>query len=121
MIKLMRVTLAITDMPAMVTFYNHVLDAHLEPVTDTPFYRGAIAGIDVLFCPNAIAGVDAQQNRQQFRFLVNNLGERLERITHYGGQILQTQIEQDGSRLIGVRDPDGNTLELLWLPWSWDW
>ncbi len=121
MMKLMRVTFAITNMEAMVTFYNRVLDAHLEPITDTPFYRGTIAGIDILFCPNEIARVEAQQNRQQFRFLVNNLGERLEQVTQHGGQILQTQMDQDGSRLVGVRDPDGNTLELLWLPWSWDW
>lgn len=121
MIKITRITMAITNMDAMVQFYNRVLNAHLEPIAGTPFYRGAIAGMDILFCPNDIAGVDAKQNRQQFRFLVNNLGDRLEQVSTAGGEIIQSQLEQDGSRIIGVRDPDGNTLELLWLPWSWDW
>lgn len=113
--------MAVTNMNAMVAFYNRVLDTHLEPVADTPFYRGTLGGIELLMCPNEIAGVIAQQNRQQFRFMVNNLGERLEQVVNCGGQIMGSQLEQNGSRLIGVRDPDGNTFELLWLPWSWDW
>jgi predicted enzyme related to lactoylglutathione lyase len=108
--NLTRITVAVTHMPEMVAFYNAVLDTHL--VAAAPFYRGNLAGIDLLFCPNQIAGVEAKQNRQQFRLEVDDLSAVLQRVKENGGQILN-EGEESGRRLAGIRDPDGNTLELV--------
>jgi catechol 2,3-dioxygenase-like lactoylglutathione lyase family enzyme len=106
--QITRITIAVTHIEDMVAFYNEVCHAHLVP--QLPFYRGELAGIDLLFCPNEIAGVDAKQNRQQFRFEVDDIHTVLEAVRQNGGEILNEGIE-NGVRLVGVRDPDGNTIE----------
>lgn len=103
--KIGRITFAVNNMPAMVEFYNQVLDANLTQMGDSPFHSGQIAGLNVLMCPNAIAEVDANQNRQQFHFVVDDLDAALAKVDGTKG----TVDEKQGNEC-GVRDPDGNTL-----------
>jgi predicted enzyme related to lactoylglutathione lyase len=111
-------TLATTDTPGMVAFYNAVFDAGLEPVAayGTTLYRGRLAGLGLLLCPNEIAGVDAQQNRHQLRFHVARLDEVIARAQATGGSLKGEIGEDRGRRLAAVVDPDGNTMELVEAP-----
>jgi catechol 2,3-dioxygenase-like lactoylglutathione lyase family enzyme len=107
--KIERVTLAATNVQAMVEFYDAVFDARLEPVTafGTTLYKGHFLGLDLLICPNEIAGVDARQNRHQFRLMVPELTTFVENMKTAGGTIIN-----QNSGAVGFRDPDGNTYEV---------
>lgn len=111
MLHLTRVTLATTDMEAMVNFYNGVFNTQLQ--AKLPFYEGKLADVELLMCPNSLAQVDARQNRQQFRFVVDNLEGILQRVQQYGGKVKDRATDQTGTQIAGVVDPDGNTIELL--------
>lgn len=108
------ITLATTHTAAMVTFYNRVFEANLVPVSaySSTLHRGSLAGIELLLCPNEIAGVQAEQNRHQLRFRVPNLAQVLARVQAAGGTI---DVDQSGDQTAraAVRDPDGNTLEFV--------
>jgi predicted enzyme related to lactoylglutathione lyase len=107
------ITLAVTHLPQMLAFYDTVFHANLKPLGDGPLYKGSFAGQTLLFCPNEIAGVDARQNRHQFRIAVPNLPAVRETILNSGGAIINEDSDSHGKRLIGVRDPDGNTYEFI--------
>lgn len=108
--KLTRITIAVTDMPAMVRFYDALFDVGFAPVTayGTTLYRGTLAGVDVLLCPNDVARVDARQNRKQLTFTVDDLDALAVRAERAGGSIVNRSAEA-----LGVSDPDGNTLEFV--------
>jgi predicted enzyme related to lactoylglutathione lyase len=105
-----RITLAVTDMSTMVTFYNNVFGSAL--VERGLFAVGDFAGMPLLLCPNEIAEVDARQNRHQFRLGVFDIDDVLARVVAYGGHIVND--DREGTdRVVGVSDPDGNTYELV--------
>jgi predicted enzyme related to lactoylglutathione lyase len=116
--KLNGLTTAVTDMKHMVTFYNAVFNAQLEPtvnIGDAQFYGGTIMDISLTFCPNAIAGVVAEQNRQQFRFQVDNIADVMAKgLANHGVEINQIN-EYKGAKVGSLADPDGNTIEFLEL------
>lgn len=65
----------------------------------------------MLFCPNSIAEVKAEQNRQQFRFVVEDAAGYLGKANASGGRgELQ---ESDGITIASIYDPDGNSMELV--------
>ena len=103
-------------MRAMVAFYNAVFDADLRPsfrIGDSQFYRGSISGMDLALCPNAIAGVDAAQNRQQFRFQVEDIEAVMAAgIAAHGSEINPVD-EYEGAKVASLADPDGNTIEFM--------
>lgn len=114
--KFTGLTVAVTDMKNMVAFYNAVFDASLEPtvnIGDNQFYGGEIADLQVTFCPNAVAQVVAEQNRQQFRFQVDDI----ERVMSQGKANHGTEInpidEYKGAKVASLADPDGNTIEFV--------
>ena len=116
LLKLTRISMAVTNMDGMVAFYNGVLDANLTAVPafgDMGFYSGSLLGIDLLMVPNAIADVHAQQNRQQLRIEVSNFDEIAQKVVKHGGGLQDDiQITPEG-KLATVVDPDGNTIEFL--------
>ena len=104
--------LAVEDMDAMVRFYNEVFDAGLEPINDTSsFHRGTFAGMPIVFCPNEIAGVDAQQSRTQWRIAVDDVNASVAAVTRCGGTVVDENPDNRGSEF-SIVDPDGNTYEL---------
>lgn len=107
-----RITLATTDMTAMVEFYNTVFGSGLEPI-DSPdsFHLGSLCGISLLMCPNEIADVDARQNRHQFKISVPDMDTALDAVMDAGGVVITDGIQND-RRVAGISDPDGNTYEL---------
>ena len=115
MVKISKMTFCAVDVPAMVTFYNAVLDADFTPLADNPpgFHQGAIAGIPTLLCPNSIAQVDARQNRQQFDFLVDDIEKTMQAVLGSGGRINEPITNQNGMLVGSAYDPDGNSLVFI--------
>ncbi|NJO83246.1 MAG: VOC family protein [Blastochloris sp.] len=111
--RIERVTLAVSDMDAMVRFYNEVFAAGLSPMADSAMYRGVFGGVPITFCPNDIADVRADQSRHQYRIAVDSLDDTLLKIMTHGGRIKDPVSEEQGERWMSVIDPDGNTLELV--------
>lgn len=112
-IEIASITLATTKTEKMVEFYNAVLDTNLtafQPIPDTTFYSGTLAGIPLTVCPNSVAGVDAKQNRQQFRFKVDNAHDTFIAALNNGGTQLTAIEEQDDLLICSVYDPDGNSI-----------
>lgn len=112
--QLTKITIATTNTDEMVAFYNSVFHANLREVHahGTITFVGRIAGIDLVLCPESALGVQATQNRQQFKFMISNIVPLSERIADAGGLLeSSTAHPHDGSRWIAVRDPDGNFIE----------
>lgn len=107
--KLTGITIAITNMDSMVAFYNAVFNAQLTP--QGPFYSGKLADFDLLMCPNQFAGVEAKQNRQQFKFMVDDVQAIIDSGVRAGGQQIDTVQEANNLRVGSLRDPDGNSIE----------
>ncbi len=103
--RLTRITIAVSNMPEMIDFYNVVLDAQLSTSTNSPLVRGTVAGFELVLCPNEIAQVVAEQNRKQLHFEVDDLEMIIKRMQDANGKI----INQDRQE-IDVSDPDGNTI-----------
>ena len=110
-----RVTLAATDLPAMTRFYNDVFQAGLQPavVGGVTMQLGTLAGFELLLCPNNVAKVDAALNRHMFRIVVDDVAGALERVRRSGGTVDGPATVVESRQLAAVRDPDGNTIELV--------
>jgi predicted enzyme related to lactoylglutathione lyase len=102
-----QVTLAVDDTAAMVRFYNAVFAAGLEPVAayGTTLYRGALAGLPLMLCPNTLAGVDARQSRHQHTYRVPDVAATVERALAVGGTLHEATEHSSV-----VLDPDGNSI-----------
>lgn len=114
LLSLHQLTLAAVDMDAMVRFYDHVLGTNLRPFPafGTTLWRGELAGVNLLLCPNEIAGVDARQSRHQLLIAVPDLRAAAGLATANGGSADSPQ-KSAGRTTLVVRDPDGNTIELI--------
>ena len=112
-----RITIAAEDVAAMVVFYNAAFVTGLEPFEMAGFtlYRGALAGVELVLVPNALAGVTAEQNRQQFDLIVPDIEACIDAVTAHGGLLLSQSgiIGEGGRRTVSVMDPDGNTIVLV--------
>lgn len=112
--KLKGFTIAVTNVDAMVRFYNAVFDADLQPIQafGTVLYSGELAGFVLTFCPNSLLQIEAEKNRQQLSFLVDDLTLTLRQIIAHGGSQLGEIAENKEGNTCGVLDPDGNSIEL---------
>jgi predicted enzyme related to lactoylglutathione lyase len=114
LVQLTQMTLAATHTIEMVKFYDALFDTELQPteVYGTRLYDGNLAGIHLTICPNEIAGVQAEQSRHQLAFRVADLAAILSRVEAAGGSI-ETPLSNDPSTQAILRDPDGNTIQVL--------
>ncbi len=115
MMKLKKIVIASVETEKMVRFYNGVFASGLEPFEafGTVLYRGQLAGIELLLCPNEFLGIKAEKNRQQLSFVVDDLEAVLENVQRYGGEkVGEIQQNAEGG-VCGVKDPDGNTIEFV--------
>jgi predicted enzyme related to lactoylglutathione lyase len=67
----------------------------------------------MVMCPNEVACVEARQNRHQFRFVVDDIERMIGIVALSGGESLDDLVRSEGSKSVGLRDPDGNTIELI--------
>jgi len=114
--QMVGLTVAAANMAEMVRFYNAVFDAGLKAtvhIGDEQFYAGALCGMKLTFCPNTIAGVIAEQNRQQFRFQVDEIEAVMTKgLANHGCEINPIE-EYKGAKVASLADPDGNTIEFV--------
>jgi len=110
---LVHITLATSNMMAMVKFYDTVFATNLQAMSmfDTMLYQGKIGNVSLLLCPNEIARADAKQNRHQLRFTVADVSETMRLALKTGATLLNDASEQNGEKIGSVRDPDGNSIE----------
>ena len=117
---LSRITIAANNIVQMAAFYNAVFDANLTPFEayGTTFFRGELQGYSLVLAPNEMIRIEADKNRIQFDFLVDNLREMVEDVLEAGGAFFRESgiVEDDGRSVASVVDPDGNTLVLIERP-----
>src|SRR5690606_17691832 len=108
-LRLVEVSFAADDVDAMVRFYDELFGAGLEPYEafGTTFYRGTLDSVRFVLAPNALAGVDAAQNRHQFVYATSDLDALLARAERAGGVV-----RDRAANVAIVLDPDGNTVVL---------
>jgi predicted enzyme related to lactoylglutathione lyase len=94
--KILGMTLAVYDMPAMLNFYERVFGMQFEASKMQGFtlYRSELDNLKVLFCPAELAQVEAAK------------------VTAHGGQLMQEPQQLGALKRVGVMDPDGNSLVL---------
>ncbi|MCY3832927.1 MAG: VOC family protein [Chloroflexi bacterium] len=116
--RLVGLTVAAVNMDEMVQFYNAVFKARLKAtvhIGEDQFYAGALGEVKLTFCPNTIAGVIAEQNRQQFRFQVDDIKAVMAKgLANHGSEINPVE-EYKGAKVASLADPDGNTIEFVEL------
>lgn len=110
--KIHNITIAVSNVEAMVAFYRTVFKCKLKEknLFGTTLYTGQLGEINIVLCPNEIAGVKAEQNRQQFDFLITDLDKLIVDAKSSGGSILGEINATDTSKTVTVIDPDGNTI-----------
>ena len=114
-IQLQAITIAAVNVEAMVNFYNHVFDSGLEPFAafGTTLYRGQLAGLRLVFCPNEFLGIQADKNRQQLTFAVPDVEAIVRTAVDAGGWQVGELSQSAGQKVGSIVDPDGNTIELV--------
>ncbi len=106
-----KVTIATRNTPAMAAFYSAVFGAGLKP--SGPVWVGAIGSVQLMLCPAKIAGVNVATNNVQLRFVVADIEAAVHQALESGGRRLN-DIEQSNAGLTAaVRDPDGNSVEII--------
>ena len=116
MLKIDRITIAVIQMEEMVRFYNAVFDADLRPVNphgEFPFHMGHLAGLELFFCPNTIPQIEADKNRQQLRFVVDDIEAVIHTAVMASGNKIGDIQHEENALVGGITDPDGNSIELI--------
>lgn len=110
-----RITIATTRMSAMARFYNDVFHAGMKEldIGGVTMQRGYVAGLELLLCPNEISKVKADRNRHVLRVRVGDFDDVLRRVRGSGGRVEAAPVMMSGQRIVSVRDPDGNTIEII--------
>jgi catechol 2,3-dioxygenase-like lactoylglutathione lyase family enzyme len=108
MTRLAGLTIAVLNLEAMAEFYGRVFGAMLdrrEVGGGFALYAGRFAGgISLQLCPKGLAGIEASQNLHQLTIEVDDVAATVVLATRYGGSALGAS---------AVRDPDGNSIELV--------
>lgn len=113
--RISRVAMAITKVDAMVGFYRSVFNIDFKAVdigNGVTLYTGKFSGIDILFAPNEIANVKAEQSRTQFDIIVPNIKEAKEKAQANGGSVREEN-EEPSRYTATLVDPDGNTVLVI--------
>jgi len=112
--KLLKITVACTDIDAMANFYSKVFNVKFDE-HDLGFimYSTKIGDISFLFCPNDVAGVVAEQNRHQFDYITDNIQEIIDNALNAGGSIHSELLKTDKESTVTLFDPDGNTMNFI--------
>lgn len=114
-VRIDKVVIAVTDLDRMGTFYVEVFGAKLKDVDlgGAKLKAGTLGSLEFVLCPKEVAGVQADQNTIQLRFVVEDITRAVEAATKAGGQVIDAVRSADGAKTAAVRDPDGNSVELI--------
>ena len=112
-----KITLAIQDMEACKLFYGLTLGIEFSPLEIQNFtlYSAITPGFELLLCPRELAQVDNSitNNTVQVRIRVSDIQNTFDKAIRHGGQEIQPPQKAGEIILAGIRDPDGNSLELV--------
>lgn len=113
--KITQLTIAVTNTEEMAVFYSKVFNVKLSEfeAMGEKFYSGNIAGIYTMLCPNAIAGVEANQNRHQFDYSIDDLEEVVEKALSASGTLKDSIQADEKQKTVTIIDPDGNTINFI--------
>ena len=105
-------TMAVTNMEAMLHFYMNVFDMKFRErnMNGKFLYSTVWSGLDLLFCPADIAGIKARQNRHQIDIIVKSVKKVIDTAIEYGGKMMGEIVEDENSKSVGIYDPDGNSI-----------
>lgn len=113
--RISKVAMAITNVDAMVAFYRNVFNIDFRAVdigNGVKLYMGTFSGMDILFAPNEIANVKAEQSRMQFDIMVPSLKDAKTQAEASGGSVREER-EEAGRMIATLVDPDGNTIVVI--------
>ena len=110
-------TIAVTNMNAMLTFYHQVLGIEFseQELFGRQLYTGKWGTLELLFCPADLAQNTAKQNRHQFDIVVPDLQHVIQLVTANGGSLMSEPVEKEGEWSVGVYDPDQNSMVIKQL------
>ena len=109
-----KITIAVDSMERMVAFYSAVLEVKFSEreLFERTLYSARFGDVELLFCPKDLAGVQANVNTIQVRFVVTNVDAAFAHGVNHGAEAISKPEMMDGERQASLRDPDGNSLEL---------
>ena len=115
MVRIDKITIAIENIEKTVNFYTNTFGLKLQEIDcgDFKMYAGKIDTIQVLFCPKSIAGISATENTIQLRFTVDDIKSTMEKGICFGGAKISDIEEVSGVQTSALRDPDGNSIEVI--------
>ncbi len=109
---IVRISLAVVDMPRAVQFYDTVLRAELASVGSRGMYQGTLGGVPLLLVPNDLADLVPGRSMHMLRFAVQDLDATIAAALSAGGSVVNEPAGEPGSRLAAVSDTDDNVIEL---------
>lgn len=105
-------TVAVTNMDAMIKFYANVFDIQFVPfkIDEFTLFAGKWDSMNILFCPAKLAQNKAKQNRHQFDLVVDDMDEMIKQSLENGGELLSEKQEDGDMISASVYDPDHNSI-----------
>lgn len=115
MIKIDKITMAVGDMDAMRHFYASTFGIQFHPFTlaERELFTGQLGEMEFMLCPKDLAGVDANINTVQIRLVIDDVETAYHTGLNSGGSNLSGVQEIEGRLHASLRDPDGNSLEII--------
>ncbi len=109
------ITLAVTNMEAMVLFYQKLFGVDFRAVKKSGIevFSGEWLSSPLFLCPAKTAGNTAEQNRHQFELLVDDLDDMIDKVVSLGGEIMHDPIVKGALRKVSIYDPDRNSMVLM--------
>ena len=110
-----RITLAVSDTEEMKAFYESVLTTkfYIQTFGAYQLYTARTGDREVLLCPKDIAGVGAEGNTVQIRFVPSDVQKAFVRGLASGGSEISPPEKGESAVYAGLRDPDGNSVEII--------
>ncbi|MEO1049938.1 MAG: VOC family protein [Bacteroidota bacterium] len=107
-------TIAVSDMQAMLAFYRHVFGIQFEEqeMYGMKLYSGQWECLKLLLCPAELADVKVDQNRHQFDIIVEDVDAMVKKAVSVGGSQFGGEQTTANEKVIAVKDPDDNSIVL---------
>ncbi len=106
-----KITIATKDTDKMIAFYTKTFGAEIKK--GDPISGGKIGTLQIVLCPREVAGVKAEQNTIQLRFVVADIEKTVKAAFEAGGTKIDPITDSGTAKHASVRDPDGNSIELI--------
>ncbi|HMB93534.1 MAG TPA: hypothetical protein VKP65_21960 [Rhodothermales bacterium] len=115
MARIDKTTILIEHMDQTKHFYARTLNLTFHPFefANRTLYRAAMGAMELLLCLKDLAGVKADTNTIQLRFVLEDVEQTYRRGPDSLGTMLSELQEIEGRQSVSLRDPERNSLELI--------